>query len=605
MSNDDPFTIDLFGNTALSSGLGLGVTAFADRFEPDDDPDPSSPAPAMPIAAAAAPSKPDRERGSNFYLADDRGLARGWKERARDNVAAIRLAAEIEADERPATAEEQEQLIRFTGFGASDLANGVFRRPGEIDFRKGWDEIGTDLEDAVGEGDYASLARCTQYAHFTPEFIVRAIWSGLERMGWRGGRVLEPGIGTGLFPALMPEGLRDVSHVTGIELDPVTARIARLLQPQARIITGDFARTELPASFDLAIGNPPFSDRTVRSDRAYRSLSLRLHDYFIARSIDLLKPGAFAAFVTSSGTMDKADVCAREHIAKSADLIAAIRLPEGSFRADAGTNVVVDILFFRKRKAGEPEGEQSWLDTEKSGRSQTMKARSASIAGSRGIPDFVLGTHALTSGPFGETYTCLPRDGEDLDAALSAAVSLLPEDRYDGEPSDIDPNLDVADDQTVVDLPNGRHVREGSFFFDNARGLMQIIDGEPVAVKVRKGRSADGIPEKHVRIIRKLIPIRDAVREVLKAQELDRPWKPAQVRLRIAWSSFVRDFGPINHTTVSISEDDGDRRGARNASPSKPSAVSSTIPTAGWSPRSRTTTSRPTPPGPARSSPSA
>jgi len=555
MSNDDPFTIDLFGNTALSSGLGLGVTAFADRFEPDDDPDPSSPAPAMPIAAAAAPSKPDRERGSNFYLADDRGLARGWKERARDNVAAIRLAVEIEADERPATAEEQEQLIRFTGFGASDLANGVFRRPGEVDFRKGWDEIGTDLEDAVGEGDYTSLARCTQYAHFTPEFIVRAIWSGLERMGWRGGRVLEPGIGTGLFPALMPEGLRDVSHVTGIELDPVTARIARLLQPQARIITGDFARTELPASFDLAIGNPPFSDRTVRSDRAYRSLSLRLHDYFIARSIDLLKPGAFAAFVTSSGTMDKADVCAREHIAKSADLIAAIRLPEGSFRADAGTNVVVDILFFRKRKAGEPEGEQSWLDTENV---RPVTDDEGAIRVNRWFarhPDFVLGTHALTSGPFGETYTCRPRDGEDLDAALSAAVSLLPEDRYDGEPSDIDPNLDVADDQTVVDLPNGRHVREGSFFFDNARGLMQIIDGEPVAVKVRKGRSADGIPEKHVRIIRKLIPVRDAVREVLKAQEVDQPWKDRQVRLRIAWSSFVRDFGPINHTTVSISED--------------------------------------------------
>ncbi|MFU0505243.1 lactate dehydrogenase [Pseudaminobacter sp. NGMCC 1.201702] len=556
MSHDDPFTIDLFGNTALSSGPGLGVTAFAGNFEPDDDPDPSSPAPAMPIAAIArAPSKPCRERGSNFFLADDRGLARGWKERARDNIAAIRLAAEIEADERPATAEEQEQLIRFTGFGASDLANGVFRRPGEIDFRKGWDEIGTDLEDAVGESDYASLARCTQYAHFTPEFIVRAIWAGLERMGWRGGRVLEPGIGTGLFPALMPEGLRDVSHVTGIELDPVTARIARLLQPQARIVTGDFARADLPASFDLAIGNPPFSDRTVRSDRAYRSLSLRLHDYFIARSIDLLKPGAFATFVTSSGTMDKADVSAREHIAKSADLIAAIRLPEGSFRADAGTDVVVDILFFRKRKAGEPDGDVSWLDTEEV---RPATDDEGAIRVNRWFarhPDFVLGTHALTSGPFGETYTCLPRDGEDLDAALSAAVILLPEDRYDGEPSEIDFDLDAADDQTVVGLPAGRHVREGSFFFDNARGLLQIIDGEPAAVKIRKGRGADGIPEKHVRIIRKLIPVRDAVREVLKAQELDQPWKDLQVRLRIAWSSFVRDFGPINHTTVSISED--------------------------------------------------
>ncbi|TIQ41827.1 MAG: lactate dehydrogenase [Mesorhizobium sp.] len=558
MSQDDPFTIDLFGNTALSSGLGLGVTAFGDTVEPDgdDDPDPSSPAPAMPVAAVVRrPSTACRARGLNFHLADSRGLARGWKERARDNIAAIRLAAEIEANERSATREEQERLIRFTGFGASDLANGVFRRPGEIDFRKGWDEIGSALEDAVGETDYASLARCTQYAHFTPEFIVRAIWAGLQRLGWRGGRVLEPGIGTGLFPALMPEALRDLSHVTGIELDPVTARIARLLQPPARIVTGDFARTELSASFDLAIGNPPFSDRTVRSDPAYRSLSLRLHDYFIVRSVDLLKPGAFAAFVTSSGTMDKADSSAREHIAKSADLIGAIRLPEGSFRADAGTDVVVDILFFRKRKAGEPEGDLSWLDTEEV-RSATEDE--GAIRVNRWFaqhPDFVLGTHALASGQFGETYTCLPRKGEDLAAMLSAAVTLLPEALYDGEPTEIDFDLEDPSDEEPGDLPSERHVREGSFFFDNSRGLMQVIDGEPTAVKVRKGRSADGISEKHVRIIRKLIPVRDAVREVLKAQQFDGPWKDLQVKLRIAWSSFVRDFGPINHTTVSIAED--------------------------------------------------
>nr|WP_172691324.1 lactate dehydrogenase [Agrobacterium tumefaciens]ASK44700.1 lactate dehydrogenase [Agrobacterium tumefaciens] len=556
MSHDDPFTIDLFGNTALSSGLGLGVTAFGSDFEPDDDPDPTTPAPALPIAAVVRPSSPaGRARGLNFHLADDRGLARSWKDRARDNIAAIRLAAEIEAGERPATREEQETLIRFTGFGASDLANGVFRRPGEPEFRKGWDEIGSDLEDAVGETDYASLARCTQYAHFTPEFIVRAIWSGLQRLGWRGGRVLEPGIGTGLFPALMPEALRDLSHVTGVELDPVTARIVRLLQPRARILTGDFARTELPASFDLAIGNPPFSDRTVRSDRAYRSLGLRLHDYFIARSIDLLKPGAFAAFVTSSGTMDKADSSAREHIAKTADLIAAIRLPEGSFRADAGTDVVVDILFFRKRKVAEPEGDLSWLDTDEI---RPATEDEGAIRVNRWFaqhPEFVLGTHALTAGPFGETYTCLPRDSEDLAAALSAAVHLLPEGRYDGEPTAIDLDLEGATEDIPADLPSGQHVREGSFFFDNARGLMQVIDGQPVTITVRKGRSADGIPEKHVRIIRKLIPVRDAVRQVLKAQELDQPWKDLQVKLRIAWSSFVRDFGPINHTTVSINED--------------------------------------------------
>ncbi|MER8823278.1 lactate dehydrogenase [Mesorhizobium sp. M0991] len=557
MAHDDPFTIDLFGSTAISSGLGLGVTVFAADFRPgdEDDPDSSAPSPVTPAVAARQPtSKPRRVHGLNFHLAGDRGLARGWKDRARDNIASIRLAAEIEADERPATREEQERLIRFTGFGASDLANGVFRRPGELEFRKGWDDIGSDLEDAVGEIDYASLARCTQYAHFTPEFIIRAIWSGLQRLGWRGGRVLEPGVGTGLFPALMPQSLRGVSHVTGIELDPVTARIARLLQPQARIIAGDFARTDLPASFDLAIGNPPFSDRTVRSDRAYRSMALRLHDYFIARSVDLLKPGAFAAFVTSCGTFDKADSTAREHIAKTADLIAAIRLPEGSFRADAGTDVVVDILFFRKRKIGEPEGDLSWLDTEKV---RGATADEGAIRVNRWFarhPDFVLGTHASISGPYGEAYSCLPHPGVDLARALTAAISLLPEAIYDGEPDEID--HDAEDSADIVDaLPEGAGVREGSFFVAKNTTLAQMIDGAAVTVTVRKGRASEGVPEKHARIIRKLIPIRDAVREVLKAQEFDRPWKPAQVKLRIAWSNFVRAFGSINTTVVSTSED--------------------------------------------------
>ena len=560
MAQDDPFTLDLFGSSAISSGLGLGVTAFAGvTCDPDDDdnPDPSPGAPALPLAAVGrSTSAAHRAKGANFRLTGYRALEKGWKDRARDNIAAIRLAAAIEAKERAATAEEQEQLIRFTGFGASELANSVFRRPGDTGFRKGWEAIGEDLQDAVGDFDHASLARCTQYAHFTPEFIVRAIWSGLQRLGWRGGRVLEPGIGTGLFPALMPDGLRDVSHVTGIELDPVTARIVRLLQPRARIITGDFARTDLPASFDLAVGNPPFSDRTVRSDRAYRSMGLRLHDYFIARAIDLLKPGALAAFVTSHGTMDKADFSAREHIAKSADLVAAVRLPEGTFRLAAGTDVVVDLLFFRKRKVGDAEGDLSWLDLEDVGPATEDEGAIRVNRWFARHPDFVLGTHALASGPFGEAYTCLPRDGEDLAETLAAAVNLLPEGAYDGEPETIDAELEDVDDVSGIDLPSDRHVREGSYFFDKAHGLMQVVDGEAAAVQTRKGRSPDGILEKHVRIIRKLIPIRDAVREVLKCQERDRPWKDAQVRLRIAWSSFVRDFGPINFTTVSLAEDE-------------------------------------------------
>jgi len=563
MSND-PFTLDMFDNTALSSGLGLGVTAFG-AFSPaaanDDDPDPTPPAsgPASaPPRAAAVPSRPPsrpRRLRANFYLDGDRGLPSSWKDRARANVAAILIANNISKQDRPATPKEQAQLIRFTGFGAGELANSMFRRPGEVDFRQGWDDLGSSLETAVSQADYASLARCTQYAHFTPEFIIRAIWAGIQRLGWRGGRVLEPGIGTGLFPALMPEAHRDAAYVTGVELDPVTARIVKLLQPKARIIEGDFSRTDLAPIYDLAVGNPPFSDRTVRSDRAYRSLGLRLHDYFIARSIDLLKPGALAAFVTSHGTMDKADATAREHIAKSADLIAAIRLPEGSFRRDAGTDVVVDILFFRKRKAGEAEGDQIWLEVDEV---RPATEDEGAIRVNRWFarhPGFVLGTHALTSGPFGETYTCLPRAGEDLEAALTAGIGLLPPDLYDGEPTPID--IDLEDELgEIVDLqPRDSAIREGSFFLDRSKGLMQMLDGSAVPVTMRKGRSVDGISEKHVKIISKLIPIREAVREVLKAQETDRPWRDAQIRLRIAWSSFVRDFGPINHTTVSIQED--------------------------------------------------
>ena len=450
MAHDDPFTLDLFGASALSSGLGLGVAALAGGFvkDFDDDPDPTTPAPAAPSVRGARSNTAARGRGVNFHLDGDRGLAAGWKDRARDNIAAIRLAGEIETANRPATVEEQRKLIRFIGFGAGDLANAMFRRPGELEFRRGWQSLSAELQDAVSEVDYASLARCTQYAHFTPEPIVRAIWRGLERLGWRGGSVLEPGIGTGLFAALTPEPLRERTQFIGVELDPSTARIARLLQPHARIIAGDFARMELSARFDLAIGNPPFSDRIVRSDSAYRSLGLRLHDYFLARSIDLLKPGAFAAFVTSHGTMDKADATARRHIAKSADLVAAIRLPEGSFRADAGTNVVVDILFFRKRKPGETQGDLDWLEGAEVRAATDDEGAIRVNRWFTGRPEFVLGEHALTSGPFGETYTCRSHASQPLHEALAAAILLLPEALYDGEPEVIDPDADdnLADD---------------------------------------------------------------------------------------------------------------------------------------------------------------
>ena len=263
MALNDPFTLDLF-DTSLTSGLSLGVTAFPPAAEVDRVVSSETISPSL--SAASAASKPTLALGENFHLVGNRALAKSWRDRAQGNLAAIRLAAEIEADHRPATAEEQAQLIHFVGFGASELANGVFRRPGEAAFRKGWENIGEELE--IVDARSTSLARCNQYAHFTPEYIVRAVWAGIQRLGFRRGRVLEPGIGSGLFPALMPAALCDLSHVTGVELDPVSARIAKLLQPRATVLNDDFARAELKPHFDLAIGNPPFSDRAVRSDRA-------------------------------------------------------------------------------------------------------------------------------------------------------------------------------------------------------------------------------------------------------------------------------------------------------------------------------------------------
>ena len=174
-------------------------------------------------------------------------------------------------------------------------------------------------------------------------------------------------MGTGLFFALLPEALRATCQLTGIEYDLVTARIARLVHPEALVRCEDYTRSNLAGRFDLAIGNPPFSGRVVRADPVTRSLGLLLHDYFIARSIARLRPGGIALFVTSAGTMDKTSTAAREHIAAMADLVGAVRLPEGSMRASAGTEVVIDVLVFQRREAGQPSGRRG-LDRPRSGR---------------------------------------------------------------------------------------------------------------------------------------------------------------------------------------------------------------------------------------------
>lgn len=568
------YTFGLFDSTALGWTLDSPATSPAPAVHEDPDPVPNP------------PSAPAAGIGANFYLDSDRALARGWPARARDNIAAIRLSTDLQEAGRAATADEQAALLRFIGFGATDLAQNCFPLPGADDFRPGWEELGADLASLTSPAEYAALQRATQYAHYTPEPIIRALWRTAQHLGFDGGRVLEPGMGTGLFFALLPEALRDTTRLTGIEYDPVTARIAALIHPQAHVRCEDYTRSPLGGGFDLAIGNPPFADRIVRADPTTASLGLRLHDYFIARSISRLRPGGIALFVTSTGTMDKATTTAREHIAGMADMVGAVRLPEGSMRATAGTEVVIDVLVFQRRPEGRERGGAPWMQL----RELTLVEEAAAVDVSddgddaegddcddgrelrrherKGViqineyfadhPEMVLGQHGQRRGIYGPgwSYTCRPTSGpQDLEAQLDAALRRLPADILPAAPAS-----DTADDDTL-DLvrpgtaADGATIKEGSFLVGPAGRLSQITGGVTLPVPIKYGRAGDGISGKAAKIIRGLLPIRDAIREVLRAQAAGRPWAQAQVRLRCAYSGFIRYHGPINHTVVTTLTD--------------------------------------------------
>ena len=568
MPDASQFTLGLFDCSALGGSMA------APRWEPPpaaDEDDERDEAQATPVT---------REPGQNLYLDTDRMLAAGWPARARANITAIRLSKELETTGRTPTPDEQAALLRFVGFGATDLAQNAFPLPGQTGFRPGWEQIGQDLADAVLPAEYAALQRATQYAHYTPEPVIRGLWRAAQRLGFTGGRVLEPGMGTGLFFALLPVALRESSRLTGVEYDPVTARIARFVHPQARVRCEDYTRSRLGGGFDLVIGNPPFADRIVRADPTTASLDLRLHDYFIARSISRLRPGGLALFVTSTGTMDKATTTAREHIAGMADLIGAVRLPERSMRATAGTDVVVDLLVFQRRAAGQVPGGAAWhglaeitLDAEAEAATEDDEAGAGEGAERRHLrrgliqvnsyfvahPEMVLGAWAQKRGVYGPglTTTVLPRTGDEpLETQLDAALARLAAGIFQASPES-NPDPDLEDDATVRPgtAADGATIKEGSFLLGRAGVLMQVIEGHPMPVAIREGKTGTGITAKAAKIIRALLPIRDAVREVLRAQAADQPWREHQVRLRVSYSAFIRYFGPINHTVVTTTTD--------------------------------------------------
>jgi len=397
-----------------------------------------------------------------------------------------------------------------------------------------------------------------QYAHYTPEYIVHTIWDFLLARGFQGGSVLEPGCGTGLFIATRPATLDGSIAFTGIEMDAVTARIARRLYPRQWIRQEDFTKAKLDSGYDLAIGNPPFSNRTVHNadDRALWGFSL--HDYFIARSIEALRPDGIAAFVTSRHTLDKSSTTARAHMQGMADLLGAVRLPATAMRADAGTEVVVDVLVFRRRAIGELPGDDRWLE---SAEIPDTDLGEGALHVNRYYLDHgeqVLGRHAWTTSQFGPDYTCEPIAGVALDEALPIALGRIAPDVRFPAPTDGRIVAPAADGRQIGTAADGADLKEGSYFLEGGV-LHQIVAGRSSRVLIRKGEQKEGLFQKHARIIEALVPVRDAARRVLRAQMENQPFAKGQGDLKRAYQAFVRQFGPINltKTTVRVNETTG------------------------------------------------
>ena len=276
----------------------------------------------------------------NFHITDDHLGEGGAKTKYGWNLAAIRTLQQLKAENRPATPEEQEILSRYVGWGGLSQAFD----PQNADWKKEYEE----LKDLLSESEYASARASTLNAHYTSPTVIRAMYEAVERMGFTSGNILEPACGVGNFFGLLPYGMTG-SRLYGVELDSLTGRIARHLYPQANITVAGFETTDRRDFFDLAIGNVPFGNYQV-SDKPYDKLRFPIHDYFFAKALDQVRPGGVVAFITSKGTMDKQNPNVRRYIARRAELLGAVRLPNNAFKANAGTEVTSDILFLQKRE---------------------------------------------------------------------------------------------------------------------------------------------------------------------------------------------------------------------------------------------------------------
>ena len=476
----------------------------------------------FPDAAAADEAlnaEPMPEAAGNFHITDDNLGIGGPKQKFARNIEAIQTLRTLEQEHRGATAEEQQVLSQYVGWGG--LAD-VFDPN-----KENWSAEYTQLKGLLTEEEYAAARASTLNAHYTSPVVIRAIYDAVEKMGFQSGNILEPSMGIGNFFGMLPSGMAD-SRLYGVELDSITGRIAQKLYPQADITVAGFETTDRRDFYDLAVGNVPFGQYKV-NDKAYNKLGFSIHNYFFAKTIDQIRPGGAIAFVTSRFTMDSKDSSARKYMAERADLLGAIRLPNNAFKANASTEVVSDILFLQKRDRP-ADIEPAWVQLGQTEDGFNINQYFVDH------PEMVLGNLELESTQYGHDLTVAPIEDANLADQLTEAVQHI-----EGQYTAVEIAApDVADAEVQrKTLPADPTVKNFSY---------TVVDGEiyyrenSIMTQIELSDNAKGR-------VAGMVELRQIVNELIDQQLNDFPdedIKASQAKLNYAYDAFTAKYGLIN-----------------------------------------------------------
>ena len=473
-----------------------------------------------PTLDAVEPERSTLELAGNFHITDDDLGVGGPKQKFARNIEAIRTLFKLEEEHRGATAEEQQVLSQYVGWGG--LADAFDPN------KENWSAEYTQLKELLSEDEYAAARASTLNAHYTSPTVIRGIYDAVEHMGFRSGNILEPSMGVGNFFGMLPDSMAG-SRLYGVELDSITGRIAQKLYPQADITVAGFETTDRRDFYDLAVGNVPFGQYKV-NDKAYNKLGFSIHNYFFAKAIDQVRPGGIVAFVTSRYTMDSKDSTARKHMAERADLLGAIRLPNNAFRANAGTDVVSDIIFLQKRDRP-IDHEPDWMQL---GKTEDGFAINQYFADH---PEMILGVLSTESTQYGrEELTVAPIEGANLADQLAEAVQHI-----EGQYTEVEvetPDIADAENEKHI-LPADPEVKNFSY---------TVVDGEvfyrenSVMTQVELSDTAKGR-------VTGMVELRQIVNDLIQQQLEDYPdadIKATQERLNAAYDAFTAKYGLLN-----------------------------------------------------------